>query len=77
MVNTGQFNRDLGNFLDVFRIQSNQTEMKRENLIRKREKMTKIHKIKLMYASKSKYNILQQNIKKKTHNLNKIALEMI
>ena len=43
--------------------------MKRENYIAKREKMTKIHKINLIYASKLKYNVTRQKIRKKTYYL--------
>ena len=49
----------------------------RENLILKREKLTKILKIKLIYASKLKYNVIRQKIRRKTRNLTQIMLEMI
>ena len=48
-------------------------EIKEQNLERKfvheEREMTKIHKIKLIYASKLKSNIIGQKIKKKTCNL--------
>ena len=44
-------------------------EIKKENSIVKKEKLTKIHKIKLIYASKLKYYVIGRKIRKKTHNL--------
>ena len=39
--------------------------------------MTKLRKIKLIYATKFKSNIIAQNIMKKTRNLTWTSLEMI
>ena len=41
----------------------------RENSTTKREKLTKIHKSKLIYASKLKSNVIGQKIRNKTYYL--------
>ena len=41
--------------------------MSRENSIFKREKITKFHKFKLVYASKLNSNFIVQKIGKRTH----------
>ena len=41
------------------------SKIKRENVIIKREKLTKIHKIKLIYASTLKSNVIRQKIGRK------------
>ena len=42
------------------------SEIKRENLIAKRDKLIISHKIKLIYVSKLKYDDIGQKIRKKT-----------
>ena len=50
-------------------MENSRNEIKRESSIAKREKITKIHKIKIIYASKLKSNVTRQKIRKKTNNL--------
>ena len=50
-------------------MENSRNEIKRESSIAKREKITKIHKIKIIYASKLKSNVTRQKITKKTNNL--------
>ena len=55
-------------------IEKSGAKIKREYFIVKREKLSKNHKIKLIYVSKLKYNIIGQN---KNTIYPKIMLEMI
>ena len=34
-----------------------------------RERMTKFYKIKIIYTEKTKYNIIRQRLRRKTHNI--------
>ena len=45
------------------------SEIKVKKLIMKREIIVKFHKIRLLYYSKLKYNIIRRKIREKTHNL--------
>ena len=49
--------------------EKSRSEIRRENLISKREKMTQFYKIKLINASLLKSNVIGWKIRKKTHNL--------
>ena len=68
MVNWGE---KLGNFIflerrlqdksrnkKLLKMEKSMREIRRDNLIAKREKITKFHKIRLIYASKLKSNII-------------------
>ena len=44
-------------------------KIKREILLAKREKIVKFHKIRLIYYSKFKYNVIERKIREKTYNL--------
>ena len=45
------------------------SKIKKEKLIAKREKIGKFHKIKLIYLSKLKSNVIRQDIRRKKYNL--------
>ena len=57
----------IGKFGFLF-VEKSRSEIKRENSIGKREKLTKFCKIEIIYASKLKSNIIRRKIGKKIHN---------